>query len=99
MLGQTPSSLQAVTHRFDKWRLVLQGITGIDHREERCFSLALKQQLFSADPTCMICSQRIQSVDDAALDHIEQFWRGGRTVPENARLTHRYCNAARPRNG
>ena len=34
----------------------------------------------------------------AAVDHIEQYWRGGKTIPENARLTHRYCNMARPRN-
>ncbi|MDP2858918.1 MAG: hypothetical protein Q8P50_13205 [Bacillota bacterium] len=28
---------------------------------------------------------------------MEQYWVGGRTIPENARLTHRYCNGARPR--
>ncbi|HOO52398.1 MAG TPA: hypothetical protein PLK94_14045 [Alphaproteobacteria bacterium] len=32
------------------------------------------------------------------MDHIEQYWTGGKTIPENARLTHRYCNMARPRN-
>jgi uncharacterized protein with ParB-like and HNH nuclease domain len=30
-------------------------------------------------------------------DHIKQYWTGGQTIPENARLTHRYCNTARPR--
>jgi HNH endonuclease len=35
--------------------------------------------------------------DDAAVDHIEQYWRGGKTILENARLAHRYCNGARPR--
>jgi len=30
-----------------------------------------------------------------AVDHIEMYWKGGKTIPENARLTHRYCNWAR----
>ncbi|MDP2883630.1 MAG: DUF262 domain-containing protein [Ignavibacteria bacterium] len=91
------SSIQAVTKRFDKWRLTLQQVVGIQHKEPRCFSYALKQQMFDQNSTCEICAQKIQSVDDSALDHIEQFWRGGKTVPDNARLTHRFCNLARPR--
>lgn len=91
------SSIQAVTKRFDKWRLTLQQVVGIQHKEPRCFSYALKQQMFDRNSICEICGQKIQSVDDSALDHIEQFWRGGKTVPDNARLTHRFCNLARPR--
>jgi hypothetical protein len=34
-------------------------------------------------------------VDDTEVDHIEHYWRGGKTIPENARLTHRYCNRVR----
>lgn len=92
------SSLQAVTKRFDKWRMELQNILGVGQKEQRCFSAKLKKELFENDPTCTICGQAIQSVDDAAVDHIEQYWKGGKTIPENARLTHRYCNMARPRN-
>jgi hypothetical protein len=91
------SSAQAVTKRFDKWRMVLQEVIGGGPKEPRLFSSALKEALFTANPTCTICNQRIQAVDDAALDHIEQYWLGGRTIPENARLTHRYCNMARSR--
>jgi hypothetical protein len=36
-------------------------------------------------------------IDDAALDHVQQYWEGGQTVPENARLVHRHCNLTRPR--
>jgi hypothetical protein len=92
------SSVQAVTTRFDKWRLTLKGILGINQKEPRCFSYKLKEEMMAADPTCAICNQRIQSTDDAAIDHIKQYWTGGKTIPENARLTHRYCNWARPRN-
>ena len=91
------SSLQAVTKRFDKWRHTVESITGIGQKEPRCFSQKLKDELYKVNPTCAICDQRILTVDDAAVDHIEQYWLGGKTIPENARLTHRYCNWARPR--
>jgi len=91
------SSIQAVTKRFDKWRLTLQGIIGIAQKEPRCFSLKLKKELYDDDPTCSICGQKIQNIDDTAIDHVEQYWTGGKTIPENARLTHRYCNWARSR--
>ncbi len=92
------SSIQAVTKRFDKWRTALQQIIGIQHRERHCFSYSLKREIFDSDPTCQICGQRIQLMDDYALDHIEQYWRDGKTVAENARLTHRFCNWSRSRN-
>ncbi len=93
------SSLQAVTKRFDLWRLQLQQILGIGRTEPRLFSSQLKKTLFEKDATCTICGQRIQEIDDSAIDHIVQYWAGGQTIPENARLTHRYCNWARARSG
>jgi hypothetical protein len=89
------SGLKAVTKRFDKWRLTLQSIIGIGEKEARCFSFKLKEELFNTNPTCAICDQRIQEIDDSAVDHIEQYWMGGKTIPQNARLTHRYCNSSR----
>jgi hypothetical protein len=91
------SSIQAVTKRFDIWRLAIQDVVGIGKKEPRCFSRELKESLFNDNSTCAICGQRIQEVDDSAIDHIRQYWVGGRTIPENARLTHRYCNWARSR--
>lgn len=91
------SSVQAVTKRFDKWRITLQSILGIQQKEQRCFSYKLKQEMMAADPTCAICGQRIASIDDSAIDHIKQYWLGGKTIPENSRLTHRFCNWSRPR--
>jgi hypothetical protein len=91
------SSIQAVTKRFDMWRLSLQDIVGIGRKEPRCFSMELKKVLFKSNKACAICNQTIQEIDDSAIDHIQQYWTGGRTIPENARLTHRYCNWARSR--
>ncbi|MFO0576146.1 MAG: DUF262 domain-containing protein [Polyangia bacterium] len=86
-----------VMYRFSRWEETIEKIIGLPHREPRCFSVKLKQEMFSKDPTCLLCGQQIQAIDDAALDHIHQYWLGGKTIPQNARLSHRYCNAARPR--
>jgi len=91
------SSLQAVTKRFDLWRMTLQDIIGIGQKEPRLFNLKLKKNLFDMNTTCAICGQKINHIDDAAVDHNKQYWLGGKTIPENARLTHRYCNWSRPR--
>jgi hypothetical protein len=92
------SSKKAVTIRFDKWRSALKKILGIAEKEPRCFTFSLKQELFQDNDTCAICGNRIRNIDDAAVDHIKQYWTGGETIPENARLTHRFCNNARSRN-
>lgn len=78
--------------------LNIKFLAPIAQKEARCFSLKLKEDLYRNDSTCAICNQKIQNIDDAAIDHIEQYWKGGKTIPENARLTHRYYNMARPRN-
>ncbi len=96
-IEKSTSGVNAVTIRFDKWRLLLQNIIGIGKKEERCFSSQLKKELFDIDPTCKICGNKINNIDDAAVDHIKQYWTGGETIPENARLTHRFCNWARSR--
>jgi len=85
--------------RFDKWLSTLKEIAGTPRTEPRTFSLQYKTQLWESNPTCAICGQKIHLVDDAELDHIEHYWRGGKTIPANARLTHRYCNRARSHSG
>jgi hypothetical protein len=91
------SSLQAVTKRFDLWRVNLQNILGVGRKEPRLFSLQFKKILYDKNETCAICGQNISEIDDSAIDHIVQYWTGGKTIPENARLVHRYCNWARSR--
>ena len=84
-----------VQYRFDKWRESLKNIVGYPHKEPRTFSWSLKKQLYENDPICAICNQKIQILDDAEIDHIEFYWRGGKTIPSNARLVHRFCNRHR----
>lgn len=91
------SSTQAIQARFKKWNIAIDNIFNVSHREPRCFSFHLKEQLFNTNAICAICNQRIIDIDDSSVDHIEQYWTGGKTIPENARLTHKYCNFARSR--
>ena len=91
------SSQKAVQKRFDKWRAALDAVLSTATKQPRCFSRMLKQEMYGIDPTCGLCGQHITDVDDAAVDHVEMYWLGGKTIPENARLAHRYCNWARPK--
>lgn len=92
------SAEEMVLLRFDKVRQWVEGTLRGFRQQPRCFTLELKRQLFETNPTCALCNQGISELDDAAVDHIRQYWQGGQTIPVNARLTHRYCNMSRPRN-
>lgn len=93
--GSGTDSKQKTIARFDKWLPSLKEVVGTPRTEPRTFSLQYKRQLWESNPTCSICGQKIHIIDDAEIDHVEQYWRGGKTIPSNARLTHRYCNRAR----
>jgi len=94
--GSGTDSKEKTLTRFDKWLSALKEIVGTPKTEPRTFSLQYKKQLWEFNPTCAICGQKIHIIDDAEVDHVEQYWRGGKTIPSNARLTHRYCNRSRP---
>ena len=97
-IDQHTSDEDSVQYRFETWlRELDEVLADSDDQGPRLFSLKLKEELFNADPTCKICGQRLHSIDDSEVDHIEPYWKGGHTIPENARLTHRYCNRARRR--
>lgn len=86
------SDRKQVTTRFKKWLNAIDEIVGDKPPEARSFSTALKRQFFNQDPTCQLCGQQIMLLDDAEVHHHVHYWRGGRTIPSDARLVHRYCN-------
>jgi len=92
------SSDKMVKLRFDIWRKTLDEILDQGEKQPRCFSRSLKQKLYDENKTCSLCGNHIADPDDAAVDHIQQYWLGGETSLNNARLTHRYCNWVRPKN-
>lgn len=94
-ISRTTDNVERIKYRADTWRQRLDLLVVTPANEPRGFSSALKESLHKANPTCGSCGQRIRELDDAEVDHVEHYWRGGKTIPENARLTHRYCNRAR----
>ena len=86
-----------LSYVFETWQKrlaeVMQDVPPNDGR--RTFSKQLKKEMFEQDNTCSLCRQEIMLPDDAVLDHDKHYWRGGATIPENARLTHRFCNQSR----
>jgi hypothetical protein len=96
--GTGTTNTDKVKQRFQIWEESLQEIVGVPRTEPRLFSQELKQRLFNQNSTCQICGNAILLLEDAVLDHIDQYWRGGETIEENARLTHIYCNLNRSRN-
>jgi 5-methylcytosine-specific restriction endonuclease McrA len=79
---------------FDTWFGRLDEIMRLSEPQDakRVFSRQIKKEMFDANPTCSICGNKISLIDDAAIDHDQRYWLGGKTIPENARLTHRLCN-------
>ena len=88
-------SPDGVRYRAETWKRRVDDLINAPASETRAFSSALKQKFYDDDPSCAICRQHVHSLDDAEIDHVVHYWRGGRTIPENARLTHRYCNRRR----
>jgi hypothetical protein len=54
------SSVDNVKLRFEIMRQTVEGVLRDHLVQPRCFSRALKQELFDNDPTCQICQQIIQ---------------------------------------
>jgi hypothetical protein len=87
-----------IRYSFEEWNRRLDELMrGVEQNDTaRAFSRSLKKELFSQEPTCTLCGNEIKTLDDSVLDHIKHYWRGGQTIPTNARLAHRACNLARP---
>lgn len=86
-----------LSYVFETWNERLKKAIGKGQPNDssRCFSRQLKEDMFNQNNTCAICEQKITLVLDAALDHDIHYWRGGETIPDNARLVHRHCNLTR----
>ncbi len=86
------ASTNNVKTRFSVWLAKLNDLIGPPEKEPRNLSLSFKRSLFENNPECEECHNEIKTIDDAHLDHIFEYAKGGRTVPDNLRLTHRFCN-------
>lgn len=91
------SDRQKLQTRFEIWFKALKEIIDQD-TTARAFDFRTKQLLFTQDPTCKLCEQQILHIDDAEVDHILPYSKGGKTVIENAQITHRFCNRNKSNN-
>ncbi len=98
-ISKSTGDANKIKYAFETWNSRFKEVMKKSEVKDkiRLFSRSLKEEMFNQDPTCAICDQRIKLINDAALDHDRHYWRGGKTVPSNARLTHRLCNNTRPK--
>ncbi|MBV6444791.1 MAG: DUF262 domain-containing protein [Ignavibacteriales bacterium] len=89
------SNREKVTRRFKIWGDTLDRIIGDDTNHKRCFPYSVKKELFEQNPVCALSNQTILSIDDAEVDHIIPYSKGGPTTIENAQLVLRYFNRAK----
>lgn len=88
-----------VNYRFNTWKNTLDSVLGGAAPNPRLFSYELKVQMYRQSQTCGLCGQQVHTIDDCELDHILPFSEGGKTTPDNAQVTHRYCNRKKGRQG
>lgn len=63
--------------------------------EKRTFSYKQKEEFFKKNNICSICNNVIDSIDDANVDHIIPWSKGGKTTLDNAQITHEFCNKSK----
>lgn len=71
---------------------LIENIIGNTNSSQRLYSKSTKEELWYEGYICPYCNQQILSIDDAEVDHIIPYSKGGNTVIENAQLLHRHCN-------
>jgi len=92
-ISRQPAGTQATRTRWFGFRAVVQDFLANVIVEPRFFGYEFRRQLYDASPVCRLCSNQIHTFDDSTVDHIHPYSKGGKTVPENAQLAHRSCNA------
>ena len=79
--------------RWIKFRSLVDQIVDGTVAQPRFFSFEFRTELWNDSHTCALCHNEIHTFEDATVDHKTPFSKGGKTVPDNAQLSHRGCNA------
>ena len=86
-------SYQYIKKRINKITEILNNYV-VDKR--RAFSSDQKLELWNSlsleERKCSICKEQINNINDAEVDHITPYIRGGKTELTNAQLLHMKCN-------
>lgn len=89
------SNKEVLKKRFKIWLEKLEEIIGDNSYQKRTFPFSVKQELFNRNPFCAISKQRILAIEDAEVDHILPYSKGGKTEIENAQIVLRFFNRAK----
>jgi hypothetical protein len=89
---RTASSAQTRV-RWTKFRQLVDPIIDGTIIEPRFFEYEFRRDLYEKSDICQLCKNEIHTLEDCTVDHITPYSKGGKTVPENAQLAHRGCNA------
>lgn len=92
-ISRQPAGTAATKLRWTGFKAQVQNILDGTEFEPRFFTFEFRRQLFQVDPTCKLYDNQIHTFEDSTVDHRHPYSRGGRTIPENAQLAHRSCNA------
>lgn len=95
-ISNRTSNSEAVKTRFKIYMNMLDEI--IEKSTKRIFPFEIKKQLFELNPVCALSNQTIIKIEDAEVDHIIPYSKGGKTEIENAQLVFRYFNRAKNNN-
>lgn len=95
LIAYKTSDTDNVKRRFRIWMDTLEEIIGSNSYQQRVFPFSIKEKLFNEKPYCAISGQRILAIEDAEVDHIVPYSKGGPTTLENAQLVLRYFNRAK----
>jgi hypothetical protein len=92
------SNKEVLKLRFQIWYSKLDEIIGDKSYQQRTFPYSVKKELFDKNPVCALSKQTILSIEDAEVDHILPYSKGGKTTIENAQLVLRHFNRAKKDN-
>jgi hypothetical protein len=95
LIAYKTSDTDNVKRRFRIWMDTLEDIIGSNSYQQRVFPFSIKEKLFNEHPYCAISHQKILAIEDAEVDHVIPYSKGGPTTLENAQLTLRYFNRAK----
>ena len=85
-----------VKKRTEMWFRILRETVGYPENDRRIYTYEEKKLLFKKfEGICQLCKNKISSIDDAHVDHIERYSEGGKTIIKNGQITHRYCNLSK----
>jgi hypothetical protein len=95
-ISNRTSNSEAVKTRFKIYLNMLDEI--IEKPTSRLFPFHIKKHLFDKNPICSLSKQTILKIEDAEVDHIIPYSKGGKTDIDNAQLVFRYFNRVKNNN-